>query len=56
MSNSFHIQGYKQRLSIYPLSDVHYGSEQFDSELFEYWQQMFEEDTNQKVIYLLGDF
>ena len=55
MDNEFRISGKNQRLSIYPVSDLHYGSEQFDEDLFDYWKEMFEEDENQKVIYLLGD-
>lgn len=45
-SNQFHI---------FPVSDLHFGSHNYNSELFEKWKMEFESINGDKVIYLLGD-
>lgn len=55
MKNNYKIHTKKQKLSIYPLSDIHYGSTNFDEDFFNYWKYTFQKDKNPKIIYLLGD-
>ena len=41
-------------LTIYPLGDVHIGSKEFDSELFNLWIEMVKNDPNGAVV-IIGD-
>ena len=41
-------------LNIYPLGDVHIGSKEFDSELFDKWVEMVKNDPNGEVV-IIGD-
>lgn len=46
----------RNKLYIFPLSDLHLGSPNCDLEYFEYWREVFEGTrTKHKIIYLLGD-
>lgn len=43
------------KLYLFPLSDIHLGSAQCDTEFFDYWRKEFEKAPDNKAIYLLGD-
>jgi len=43
------------KLNIFPVSDLHYGSKFFNEELWEAWKVEFEKIPHNKIIYLLGD-
>lgn len=53
-NNTFTLQN-DEKLHIYFLSDTHFGSPEFNEEFFQYWRHKFLEDSNPKVLYLLGD-
>lgn len=44
-----------KKLYIFPLSDLHLGSPNCNTEYFQYWQETFEQTTKNKIIYCLGD-
>ena len=44
-----------KRLYLFPLSDIHLGSVQCDTEFFDVWRKEFEKASDNKAIYLLGD-
>lgn len=43
------------KLYLFPLSDIHLGSAQCDTDFFDLWRKEFEKAPDNKVIYLLGD-
>lgn len=54
VKNKFRLK--RNKLYIFPLSDLHLGSPNCDLEYFEYWREVFEGTrTKHKIIYLLGD-
>ena len=55
MNNEFKLTKKNQTLTILPISDVHYGSPQCDTEYFEFMLNKFDKVNGQKIIYLLGD-
>lgn len=44
-----------KKLYLFPLSDLHLGARQCDTEFFNYWCRTFEKAPDNKAIYLLGD-
>lgn len=44
-----------KKLYLFPLSDLHLGSAQCDTDFFDYWRKTFEKAPDNKAIYLLGD-
>lgn len=44
-----------RKLYLFPLSDLHLGSRECDLEFFNYWRRTFENASDNKAIYLLGD-
>lgn len=44
-----------RKLYLFPLSDLHLGAKQCDTEFFNYWCRTFEKAPTNKAIYLLGD-
>ena len=42
-------------LYLFPLSDLHLGSNHCDLSFFDYWCKKFESAPDNKAIYLLGD-
>ena len=44
-----------KKLYLFPLSDLHLGSAQCDMEFFNVWRRTFEQASENKAIYLLGD-
>ena len=44
-----------KKLYIFPLSDLHLGSPNCNINYFQYWEEIFEQTTKNKIIYLLGD-
>ena len=44
-----------RKLYLFPLSDLHLGSAQCDTEFFDYWRKEFEKAPDNKAIYCLGD-
>ena len=54
MKNKFRLK--RNKLYIFPLSDLHLGSPNCDLDYFYYWEEIFNQTkTKHKVIYLLGD-
>lgn len=54
MKHKFRLK--RNKLYIFPLSDLHLGSPNCDLEYFDYWCEIFENTrTKHKIIYLLGD-
>lgn len=54
MKHKFRLK--RNKLYIFPLSDLHLGSPNCDLEYFEYWKEIFDGTrTKHKIIYLLGD-
>lgn len=54
MKHKFRLK--RNKLYIFPLSDLHLGSPNCDLEYFEYWKEVFDGTrTKHKIIYLLGD-
>lgn len=54
MKHKFRLK--RNKIYIFPLSDLHLGSPNCDLEYFKYWCEVFEGTrTKHKVIYLLGD-
>jgi UDP-2,3-diacylglucosamine pyrophosphatase LpxH len=54
MKQSYKLNG-NRKLYIIPISDLHIGSEQFNSEYFEYCLDKIDDIKGDKRIYLLGD-
>jgi len=44
-----------KKLYLFPLSDIHLGSAQCDTDFFDYWRKTFEKAPDNKAIYCLGD-
>lgn len=56
MENSnFKLKSKNQTLTIFPISDIHVGTEFFNKQFFEYMLKKFELTKGYKIIYLLGD-
>lgn len=55
MNSDFNLTKKNQTVSIFPISDVHVGSPQFNQGFFEYMLNKFETTSGHKIIYLLGD-
>jgi len=54
VKNRFRLK--RNKLYIFPFSDLHLGSPNCDLEYFQYWEDVFKNTrTKHKVIYLLGD-
>lgn len=54
MKQKFYLK--RNKLYIFPLSDLHLGSPNCDLEYFHYWEDIFNNTrTKHKIIYLLGD-
>ena len=51
----FNLKNKNQTLTIFPISDVHVGSPQFNQEYYEFMLQKFDQTSGEKIIYLLGD-
>ena len=46
---------WNKKLSLFPLSDVHVGHQNFNQELFEFWIEIVRKNKGDKRIYLMGD-
>lgn len=55
MSKTHHKLKGNEKIYLFFLSDVHYGSEQFNEEYFEYALDVFDNIKSDKRMYLLGD-
>ena len=54
MKNKFRLK--RNKLYIFPISDLHLGSPNCDLEYFDYWCEIFDNTrTKHKIIYILGD-
>lgn len=51
----YELKNKNQTLSIFPVSDVHVGSPNFNQEFYEYMLTKFKQTSGEKIIYLLGD-
>lgn len=55
MNNNFKLNKKNQTVTIFPISDVHVGTPQFNQEFYEYMLEKFRKKNGCKIIYLMGD-